>query len=60
MFSEVPEGKTSALIGIYDFDTGYTRLHFAWKVNDTWKVGAQVGWAQHSNPTGYVGVEAFW
>jgi hypothetical protein len=59
-FLEIPEGKTSALLGIYDIETGEARLHFAWKANNTWKVGAQVGWTKDMKPIGYVGIEASW
>lgn len=59
-FLIVPEGKNSAIVAIYDFETKDARVHFAYKVNDTWKVGAQVGWTVNKKPMGYVGVEAAW
>ena len=59
-FLIVPEGKTSALVAIYDSEQNQARLHFAWKTNDTWKVGAQVGWSLHEKPTAIVAVEAAW
>lgn len=59
-FAEVPEGKSSALLAIYDIPTGQARLHVAWKANNVWKVGAQVGWSKDTKLTGYVGVEAAW
>jgi len=59
-FLDVPEGKNSALLAIYDIDAEAVRLHFAWKVNNTWKVGSQVGWSLDNNIEGYVGVEAAW
>jgi hypothetical protein len=57
-FIDVPEGKKGAFLGIWDFEANQARLHFAWKANDTWKVGAQIGWVNGQRPTGYVGVEA--
>lgn len=59
-FAIVPEGKKNAFLGIYDIDTKKVRLHYAWKIDDMWKVGAQIGWSIHSKPTGFVGVEAAW
>lgn len=59
-FNVVPEGKNSALIAIWDFDAELARLHFAWKVADNWKVGAQVGWSVRQHLQGYAGVEAAW
>lgn len=59
-FLIVPEGKTSALVGIYDTDSKEVRLHFAWKTNNTWKVGAQVGWALDKKPTALIAVQAAW
>lgn len=57
-FAIVPEGKTSAVLAIVD--TNGARLHAAWKVNDTWKVGAVVGVPFGGKPEGYVCVEASW
>lgn len=59
-FAMVPEGKRSALIGIWDAQAEQARLHLAWKINSTWKVGAQVGWTKNHKPDGYVGIEAVW
>lgn len=59
-FLTVPTDKTSAILGLYDMDSRMVRLHAAWKVNDIWKVGAQVGWAIGTRPIGYIGVEAAW
>lgn len=59
-FLEVPEGKNSAALAIWDFDKKAARLHFAWKTGDVWKVGAQIGWSKETKVTGYVGVEAVW
>ena len=56
----IPKDKKSALVAIYDIETRNARLHYAWKINDTWKVGAQVGWTLHEKPTGFVSVEAAW
>ena len=57
-FAAVPPGRTSALLAIVD--THGARLHVALKINDTWKVGAQVGMPFGGKPDGYVGVEASW
>lgn len=57
-FAVVPEGKTSAVLAIVD--TNGARLHAAWKVNDTWKVGAVVGVPLKGKPDGYIAVEAAW
>jgi len=57
-FAVVPEGKSSALLAIVD--THGARLHVAWKINHTWKVGAQVGVPFNGKPDGYVAVEAAW
>jgi len=57
-FAVVPEGKSSALLAIVD--PHGARLHVAWKINDTWKVGAQVGIPFSGRPDGYVGIEAAW
>ncbi len=59
-FAIVPPGKTSALVAIYDFGNQEGRLHFAWKVNKTWKVGAVVGIPANKRPSGWVGIEASW
>jgi hypothetical protein len=59
-FAEVPEGKSSALIAIYDYNAQAARLHFAWKANNVWKVGAQVGWSKEDSLSAAVGVEAAW
>lgn len=59
-FTVVPEGKNSAVLAIADSSTRQARLHAAWKINDTWKVGAQIGWAVGNRPNGYIGVEAAW
>lgn len=59
-FAIVPEGKSTALVAIYDSEQKQARLHFAWKTNNTWKVGAQVGWSLHEKPTAIVAVEAAW
>lgn len=59
-FAVVPEGKRSAVIAIYDLTSREGRLHVAWKVNDTWKVGAVVGIPHGQRPTGWVGIEASW
>lgn len=57
-FAEVPDGKSSAVLAIVD--PNGARLHVAWKVNDTWKVGAVVGVPKGGKPFGYVTVEAVW
>jgi hypothetical protein len=57
-FAAVPEGKTSALLGIVDANGA--RMHVAWKVNETWKVGAVVDVPFGGKPSGYVAVEASW
>lgn len=57
-FAEVPAGKSSAVLAIVD--PHGARLHAAWKINDTWKVGAVVGVPFGSKPDGYVAVEAAW
>jgi len=59
-FAVVPEGKHSAILAIADLGTGEARLHVAWKVNETWRVGAQVGISKELKPDGYVAVEASW
>jgi len=59
-FAVVPDGKKSALLVIYDIEAKQGRLHYAWKVNDVWKVGAQVGWSLHEKPKGFIGIEASW
>ena len=59
-FLVVPEGKSSALVAIYDSEQKQARLHFAWKTNNMWKVGAQVGWSLHEKPNAIVAVEAAW
>ena len=59
-FAEVPADKSSALIAIYDYNTKEARLHFAWKANNVWKVGAQVGWSKDTKLTANVGVQAAW
>lgn len=57
-FAIVPEGKSSAVLAIVD--THGARLHVAWKVNDTWKVGGVVGVPLGGKPYGSVAVEASW
>lgn len=57
-FTVVPPGKTSAVLAIVDAHGA--RLHVAWKVNDTWKVGAVVGVPFGGKPEGYVAVEGSW
>ena len=57
-FAIVPEGKSSALLAIVD--TNGARLHVAWKVNDHWKVGAQVGIPFGGKVEGSVAIEAVW
>lgn len=59
-FNIVPVGKSSALIAIWDIEAEKARLHYAWKINEIWKVGAQVGWSLNENLSGYAGVEAAW
>lgn len=59
-FNIVPNGKTQALIAIWDFDAELARLHYAWKANENWKVGAQVGWSVRQHLQGYAGIEAAW
>jgi hypothetical protein len=57
-FAVVPEGKSSALLAIVD--THGARLHVAWKVNQTWKVGGQVGIPFGGKAYGSVSIEAAW
>ena len=59
-FLIIPEGKKNALVAIWDFEEKMTRIHFAWKISNTWKVGSQVGWTIKRKPEGYVGIEAAW
>jgi hypothetical protein len=58
-FLAVPDGKSSALIAIYDIGKKETRLHAAFKVNEVWKVGAQVGYAK-GQISGFAAVQAAW
>ncbi len=57
-FAVVPPGKTSAVLSI--FDEHGARVHVAWKVNDTWKVGAAIGIPYDGRPYGSVAIEASW
>lgn len=57
-FAVVPEGKTSAILGIVD--TNGARVHIAVKVNNTWKVGGALTVSRDGKPDGYVAVEASW
>lgn len=57
-FAMVPEGKSSAVLAIVDAHG--PRLHAAWKVNDTWRVGAVINVAFSGKASGYICVEASW
>lgn len=57
-FAAVPAGKSSAVMAL--FDEHGARLHIAWRIDDTWQVGAVVGIPLHSQPYGSVFVQAAW
>lgn len=63
-FAVVPEGRSSAVIAIYDLESEEGRLHIAWKAHESdrwsWKVGAVVGIPVHRRPYGTVAVEVAW
>lgn len=59
-FAIVPEGKSGALIAIYDVGQQAGRLHFASKRGEHWKVGAWVGMTKDKKVEGSVAIQATW
>ena len=57
-FAIVPEGKSSAVLAIFDEHGG--RLHMAWRVNSTWQVGAVLNVAVGGKSSGSAVVVGAW
>jgi hypothetical protein len=59
-FAIVPEGKTTAIVAIYDIEGREGRIHIASKIGEHWRVGGWIGLAKEKRATGVVAIEAAW